>query len=324
MDLIERYLSAVRMALPRDKRDDIADELRDELLNRREERQARLGRPLTRADDEALLKDFGHPLAVASRYGRHQYLIGPDVFPIYLLVLKIVLAVIAGSAVVTAIVNATVIPNGIGHAMATAFGVIWTGGFTAVGGVTVVFAALERTGAGARILTAWRPARDLPNLQAPRRRQRPIDHVAGIVVQGVFLLWWLGVLPIGWQPFIAPHPGQTLHFAFAPVWQSLYWPIAGLSLLIMLVHAAKLLGRASPRAVYGLDMLMQAGVLAVAGVLLRAGHWVIVTGSGVPAKAVAGVELGVNTGALVTLIIIVIVTAVTLVWDGWRIWRPAR
>ena len=40
MDLIERYLDAVRLFLPRDQRDDITAELRDVLLTRREEKEA--------------------------------------------------------------------------------------------------------------------------------------------------------------------------------------------------------------------------------------------------------------------------------------------
>ncbi len=324
MELIDRYLAAVGILLPREEREDITAELRDVLLTRREEKAAELGRPLTRAEDEALLKDFGHPAAVAGRYGRQQYLIGPEIYPIYTLVLKIVLAVIVGSALVTGLVNAAVTPGAIGHAIRVAIGVVWTGSFAAIGAVTLVFAILERTPAGGNLLKAWRVS-DLPRLQAPRRPgQRPADHVAGIIVVGLFLLWWTGAVPLSWQPYIAAKPGQSLHFALTPVWGELYWPIIALSLLTIAVHAVKLAGWGKRRAGYALEIVQQAGVLATAGVLARAGQWAVVTGTGLPAQSIAGVQLGVNIGAVVTLIIVAVVAAFTLVWDAWRLVRPER
>jgi hypothetical protein len=323
MDLIDRYLSAVGILLPRDQRDDITAELRDILLTRREERAAELGRPLTAAEDEALLKDFGHPAAVAGRYGRQQSLIGPEIFPIYMLVLKIVLAVIVGSALVTGIVNAAITPAAIGRAVGVTIRVAWTGSFAAIGAVTLVFAIVERTPAGPNLLKAWR-VRDLPRLQSRRRRgERWYDHVASIVVNGIFLLWWTGAVPFSWQPLLVAKPGQSLHFALTPVWHELYWPIIVLSLLVIAVHALKLAGWAKRRLAYALDLVLQAGVLATAGVLVRAGQWAIVAGSGLPADSIAGVQLGVNIGAVVTLTIVAIVAAFTLVWDAWRLYRPA-
>jgi hypothetical protein len=59
-----------------------------------------------------------------------------------------------------------------------------------------------------------------------------------------------------------------------------------------------------------------------AGVLARAGPLAIVTGSGLPAQSIAGVQLGVNIGAVVTLTIVAVVAAITIVWDGWRLVRP--
>ena len=62
MDLLERYLSAIERALPTAQAADIKAELRDVLLSRVEDQEARLGRPLTALEMEALLVEFGHPL----------------------------------------------------------------------------------------------------------------------------------------------------------------------------------------------------------------------------------------------------------------------
>lgn len=320
MDLIERYLSAVRMLLPSSQRDDIADELRDVLMNRREEKAAELGRPLTRPEDEALLKDFGNPLAVAARYGRQQYLIGPELYPVYLLVLKIVLAVIAGSALITGVVNGVLAHGDPGPAIVAALGVAWTGSFAAVGSVTVVFAILERTNVRRKFLDNWNP-RDLPRLPPRRRRATWVDHVAGIVVNIIFILWWTRAIQL-WQPNIPLKAGQSLNVDLAPIWQGLYWPVLGVSAGVIAVHALKLLSPAPKRAAYALDILLQIAVLVVAGLALRAGTWVIVSGHGLTVAQLADVTLGVNIGAQVTLIVIVIVAAFTIAYDLWRLWRP--
>jgi hypothetical protein len=321
MDLIDRYLSAVGALLPRDQRDDIIAELRDVLMSRREEKEAELGRPLTKTEDEALLKDFGNPIAVAGRYGPRQSLIGPDVYPFYIFVLRIVLAVIVGSAIVTGIVTGAVHPAEIGHAIGVAAGVIWTGGFAALGAVTLVFAVLERTAAGRALSTGWSP-RDLPRLPRRRRAQRWYDYLAAIVVQVIFAAWWAGAVPISWQPYVAMKPGESLHFAFAPVWHTLYWPVLGLSAVIILVNALRLAGWSKRRFVSGLDLLLQVALIAVAGVALRGGPWAIVTGAGLPAANIAKVALGVNIGALVTLIVVIFAAAITIAVDLWRLYRP--
>jgi hypothetical protein len=43
MELIERYLQAVKFALPQEQREDIIKELRDNLLSQIEEKEAELG-----------------------------------------------------------------------------------------------------------------------------------------------------------------------------------------------------------------------------------------------------------------------------------------
>jgi hypothetical protein len=322
MDLIERYLSAVRMLLPAGQRDDIAAELRDVLMNRREEKAAELGRLLTRPEDEALLKDFGNPLAVAARYGRQQHLIGPELYPVYLLVLKIVLAVIAGSALITGVVNAVLAHGDPGPAIRAAVGVAWTGLFAAVGAVTVVFAILDRTDVRRKFLDNWNP-RDLPRLPPRHRRRRAtwVDHVAGIVVNIIFILWWTRAIQL-WQPNIPLKAGQSLNIDLAPIWQGLYWPVLGVSAGVIAVHALKLFAPAPKRAAYALDILLQIAVLVVAGLALRAGTWVLVSGHGLAAVQLADVTLGVNIGFQVTLVVIVVVAAFTIAYDLWRLIRP--
>ena len=94
MNLIEEYLRAVAALLPRGQRDDIVAELRDTILSRKEEREAALGRPLTSDEIEALLREIGHPVVVAARYGEGpQHVVGPMLYPYWLFAVKAVLVI---------------------------------------------------------------------------------------------------------------------------------------------------------------------------------------------------------------------------------------
>src|SRR4051794_12210004 len=163
MDLIDRYLNAIRRNLPRDKADDIVAELGDALASRVEEREEALGRALTPAEIEGLLRAFGHPLVVAARYRKQQWLIGPDVYPFYLSVLRIVLALVAAALGVAALVNILFNHHDPLHAVLAVFGGLWIAVLVNLSLVTLVFAALERSGFPAEHLRRWNPAQ-LPDV----------------------------------------------------------------------------------------------------------------------------------------------------------------
>ncbi|MBA2286372.1 MAG: hypothetical protein H0W02_12895, partial [Ktedonobacteraceae bacterium] len=54
-------MRAVKTYLPRAQQDDIVKELSANLYAQMEDREAELGRHLTEAEDEELLKQHGHP-----------------------------------------------------------------------------------------------------------------------------------------------------------------------------------------------------------------------------------------------------------------------
>ncbi len=55
MELIERYLQAVKFALPASQQDDIVKELRDSILSQIEEQESELGRRLSEGEQVELL-----------------------------------------------------------------------------------------------------------------------------------------------------------------------------------------------------------------------------------------------------------------------------
>jgi hypothetical protein len=95
-----------------------------------------------------LLKEYGSPQKVASTYDAHPFLIGPRLFPFFLMVLKIVITVVVAVLVVITGIRAVtltpmlgsefveVVGKGLGNALSAAI--------AAFGNVVLVFAILER------------------------------------------------------------------------------------------------------------------------------------------------------------------------------------
>ncbi|MBO9557016.1 MAG: hypothetical protein J7515_00325, partial [Caulobacter sp.] len=167
MDLLDRYLAAVAALLPKDQREDIVAELRDTLLNRMEEKEAELGRRLTPKEQEAVLRAFGHPIAVAGRYGAARTLIGPELYPFYMFAVKGLLIV---AAAVTAIPLAISVIIG-GQQAAGAFGQFFSGfitlAMTLIGAATIVGYGIERGWIPLGDSLDWKVA-DLPRLDRKR------------------------------------------------------------------------------------------------------------------------------------------------------------
>jgi hypothetical protein len=88
MALVDRYLQAVKFWLPRNQKDDLIAELSEDLRSQIEDQEVRLGRKLTDAEVEPILKRCGSPMAVAGRYLPQQSLIGPTLFPIYSVIIR--------------------------------------------------------------------------------------------------------------------------------------------------------------------------------------------------------------------------------------------
>jgi hypothetical protein len=88
MELVDRYLYAVKFWLPRNQKDDIIAELSEDLRSQIEERETELGHKLADAEVESILKRCGSPMAVAGRYLPQQWLIGPTLFPIYHVIIR--------------------------------------------------------------------------------------------------------------------------------------------------------------------------------------------------------------------------------------------
>jgi hypothetical protein len=92
-ELIERYIAKVGENLPRKNREDITLELKTLLYDDLEERAG--DEPPTKEMTADLLRDYGKPENIAARYQPERYLIGPQLFPVYQVVITVVTIVMA-------------------------------------------------------------------------------------------------------------------------------------------------------------------------------------------------------------------------------------
>jgi hypothetical protein len=111
MDILDSYLRAVKRCLPRAQSDDIIKELSDELRSQIDEQQSSLGRPFNDQEMMAFFKQHGDPMTVARRYRQDHRslslgweLIGPELFPTYLMFLSFNLTLTIAAVVVVSLI----------------------------------------------------------------------------------------------------------------------------------------------------------------------------------------------------------------------------
>lgn len=108
MEKIERYIYAVTKRLPESQRQDVADELHSLIQDMLEENTQ--GGAVTDEAVNQVLLQLGHPRTLAQEYrGGKKYLIGPELYDLYMFVLKI--ALISVVALFTAVFVFQVILN---------------------------------------------------------------------------------------------------------------------------------------------------------------------------------------------------------------------
>src|SRR5579884_552479 len=196
MDLIERYLQAIRFWLPRGREDDILTEIADDLRSQVDDRQAELGRSLTEDELVGLLKERGQPVLVASRYLPRQHLIGPALLPAYRFVLKLVILWILAPlyAFIVGPLEVSSAANPVTAVIATIWQFATSAVFT-LGVVTLVFAIMD-----------WRPhestfkwdPRKLPRVRSLTARPvSPYQAIAEIVMAALMTTAWIWLRWIG-------------------------------------------------------------------------------------------------------------------------------
>ncbi|MBB5213205.1 hypothetical protein [Microbulbifer hydrolyticus] len=210
MDWLQRYVDNVRTYLPARLREDVGNELYSGLQDQCDELQESLGRAPTEDEVLVLLKEKGHPMAVAAGYQSRRTLVSESLFPVYLQVLKWTLMVIAVVSAIDVVASfaSSAEPNLIGAAISWLAG-LYESGIHSFAWVTLVFYLVGESQNYRKVFANWNP-RSLPRIADGGRRIQRFDSAVEFVVTLLALAWlndiWL--LP-------GPSVGAALTFSGA-------------------------------------------------------------------------------------------------------------
>ena len=299
MDMIDRYLNAVAAQLPQDERADIVAELRDLILSRFEAKEEELGRALTEDEQEAILREIGHPLVVAARYRKGpDSLVGPELFPYWLFGVKAGLMVLGAVFAITLFIRLIGGSDSFGQAIAQAFHGFFGAGLTLIGAATLAAAIFEHYGIRPAWLTKWRvkdlaafgladpaawggsmagtePARATWATWAPKPQAKPWpggEYLFSFLAAGIFVLWWIGVLHF--PPFHSiGMRGEDAVVSGAPVWSILFGPILLYAFAQMAVDLASFVRPGAVRARAAARIVIAGAGVWLTWRIIEAGHW---------------------------------------------------
>ncbi len=186
-DLTERYLYAITKRLPKEQRGDIEKELRGLIEDMLSEKNA--GDEPSKKDVETVLLELGKPSELAAKYrGTKNYLIGPDYFSLYMMVLKIVLAAVAGGLTIALSIGLAGERENLLAYIGNSFSDLIAALFQAFGWVTIIFAVMQKYNAKIdEEDKTWNP-KELPEVPAEKARIRKGEPIAGIVFTILALL----------------------------------------------------------------------------------------------------------------------------------------
>lgn len=141
--LMERYLYAVKRELNDKSRDDIVAEIESYIYDLLEERFVGV-HEVGEKDLETILKEMGAPRKVAAQYSPQHYLVGPRLFPLFMLVTKILVTVVLGALTLSMVINLVVNPaNNVWMVMLEYFGSLFSAALSTIGILTLIFAGIE-------------------------------------------------------------------------------------------------------------------------------------------------------------------------------------
>jgi hypothetical protein len=278
MELLDRYLKAVRSYLPDGQKDDIVNELSENIRSQLEDQESELGRPLADSDVEAILKQHGHPLLVAGRYRQDHrslafgpQLIGPVLFPFYAKVLAFNLGI---TCAVIVVVFAALVASGQALTFSGIVAVFFYQLLLQFAIVTFIFALMDKH--LAKFPDRWDP-RNPKHLQPQLNfaKNSPwiprMESISQVVALSVALVW---LRALQHSPFLILGPAAAF-LRLAPVWHQLY-PAAAVLLLAGMAQAVINLVRPDWTRLRSVArVFFSLATLAMWGLLLKAGTWIV-------------------------------------------------
>lgn len=190
MELIDRYVYAVTQKLPQEQREDIAEELRGLIEDMLEEKVGTDN--ISNNDVEEVLIELGNPRKLADKYrGVKRYLIGPEIFDKYLLVLKIILIVVAAANGIGFVIQTIIEPYNVLEYFVEMIVSLVTEIPMAFGWTTFGFVMADLYG-GLQQKDAmdkeWTPT-SLPAIPDKKRQIKRSEPIIGIIIYTILLVF---------------------------------------------------------------------------------------------------------------------------------------
>ncbi|HEX2906614.1 MAG TPA: hypothetical protein VHO69_07135 [Phototrophicaceae bacterium] len=227
-ELIDRYVRQVGLYVPPRERAEIEAELRSQIQDQLDDRYGAAPSP---EEITAVLVELGPPRQIAASYGSQQYLVGPELYPYLLLVLRycwlVLPAVVIFLDVFEVLASAqtqtvtTLVLDPVLAALQT------TLMFSAV--VVLIFALIQRSGLDRQPQFAFDPA-SLPELDDPGVVDR-LEVIFGAIFGAAVILVFLYWLRVG---------GLTLRFDLNNPGDVL--PVPGIWLLLLIINSVFMIG----------------------------------------------------------------------------------
>jgi|WetSurMetagenome_2_1015567.scaffolds.fasta_scaffold61338_1 hypothetical protein len=318
MNLIDKYIAEVGKHLPRKNRADIEAEIRSTLEDMLEEQSQGTG-PADEATVMQVLKEYGAPREVAAKYKTHPYLVGPRLFPIFEMVLRIVVAVVIGASLIGLTVN--LLQTGLtGPEIVSVIGK-WLGGLfsgliTAFGNIVIVFAILERTKVASdafeKEVRDWDP-KELQQENDPDEVDKA-DHVATIIFSALALVVFnlypdlLSIRYISGGVWVTMPILTPIFFSFLP------W--INLMAVLQIIFSSFMLGQKYWRSLTrSLDIVLHLAGMVLAVVILRTPGITSITSESLVAMGIVegAQELTKLYNFIPDLLILIIVVATAIV-----------
>jgi hypothetical protein len=318
-ELIDRYIAAVQRQLPEKNARDIIAELREALLAKVEGREMEIGRALDKDEMAEILKSFGSPTLVAHRYKGRDYLIGPKLYPYFWPTARMVVGIVAAIAMVATFIRAMSDDRPM-RFLWSGLGAAWNGAIFSFGVVTLIFIAMEASGAAVKFEQYWNP-KHLPREQVRKPRSR-FESLVALFFDGVAIAWWTGVvkIPASWTGR-GQMEGVSLNFSDA--WAPMWWPILALMMFGAAVHLADIIHPAWSRTRSVVSMIGHVAGIAILWMVLQSDTLVVLQGVADAEKA-AKLTTTVNGVLRMALWFTALGFLIALMVEAWRIAKTVR
>jgi hypothetical protein len=322
-DLLDRYLQAIGEHLPAATREDVLAELRANLQAQIDDSEEELNRPLTAAEVAAILKEHGRPIVVAARYLPQQYLIGPAIFPYYLMTLRkaapfaIIIIFLANCSNILFVHTMPELIAGIFRALGQLipdliFFAAW---------LTAAFVIAEYVFShnhAKPFSDSWDPAK-LPAVKPQFKGKSRASRIADLIFH---CCWILYVLAIPGHPFLVLGPGEIALRAFpvtlAPAWQTFYVLLLVL-LAFQLITKIIALNATYDRSQAALDLVTKLFGMATTAYLVTMKAYFVPTGPSANLTMLANVNHWIG----ISFRIVLVITLIDFLVEAWKLLRPS-